>query len=223
MAGRLVLGIDEAGRGPLIGDMFIAAVALFEDDANLLMMRGVKDSKRLSPHARSRLFKEIVRLSQFIFVRRYPPDIIDIQNINDLFLEAVQAAVKTVISLGFNITTVYVDSPSNPEKLINSLRNEVGNYVELVVDYKADEKYIPVSAASIVAKVLRDSHINYLRGIYGDFGSGYPSDPRTIKWLKDHLYAGAEPLPPIVRRSWGTLRKFRSKTLLDFTSKPVNP
>lgn len=202
----LVLGVDEAGRGPLIGDMFVAALALHERDLATLAEVGVNDSKRLTPSSRFKLLNHIINRSRYIFVKRFPPDVIDLNNINSLFISAVVSAVKAAYALGLNPTTIYVDSTSSRQKIINSLASIVREGTTLIVDYKADEKYVAVAAASIVAKVLRDSHVSYLRGVYGDFGSGYPSDPRTIRWVEECLKS-SKALPPIVRRSWRTVRR----------------
>ncbi len=213
----LYLGIDEAGRGCLVGDMFVAAVALYDDVVELLANAGVKDSKKLSPNSRSKLFKVILSNASFIYVRRYQPDVIDSVNLNDLFLDAIKASIKTVYKLGFKPTTIYIDSTSNMKKIVNSLSGIVYHGTNLIVEYNADEKYIPVSAASIVAKVLRDRHIEYLKTLYGDFGSGYPSDPKTIKWIRDIVLTHSE-VPPIVRKSWKTIKKIYSnvKTLDEY-------
>jgi ribonuclease HII len=213
----LYLGIDEAGRGCLVGDMFVAAVALYDDVVELLANAGVKDSKKLSPNSRSKLFKIILSNASFIYVRRYQPDVIDSVNLNDLFLDAIKASIKTVYKLGFKPTTIYIDSTSNMKKIVNSLSSIIHHSTNLIVEYNADEKYIPVSAASIVAKVLRDRHIEYLKTLYGDFGSGYPSDPKTIKWIRDIVLTHSE-VPPIVRKSWKTIKKIYSsvKTLDEY-------
>jgi ribonuclease HII len=213
----LYLGIDEAGRGCLVGDMFVAAVALYDDVVELLANAGVKDSKKLSQNSRSKLFKVILSNASFIYVRRYQPDVIDSVNLNDLFLDAIKMSIKTVYKLGFKPTTIYIDSTSNMKKIVNSLSGIVYHGTNLIVEYNADEKYIPVSAASIVAKVLRDRHIEYLKTLYGDFGSGYPSDPKTVKWIRDIVLTRSE-VPPIVRKSWKTIKKIYSsvKTLDEY-------
>jgi ribonuclease HII len=78
--------------------------------------------------------------------------------------------------------------------------------VRLVAENKADEKYPVVSAASIIAKVTRDSVIRELHGEYGDFGSGYPSDRRTVNFVIE-CYARMGGFPEIVRKKWLTVRR----------------
>jgi ribonuclease HII len=90
---------------------------------------------------------------------------------------------------------------------------------EIVSEHHADEKYRVVSAASIVAKVVRDREIKKIAKEYGEIGSGYPSDPVTIRWLSGYIADNPSP-PPIARRSWKTvgalLAKKNQRTLLDF-------
>ena len=91
-------------------------------------------------------------------------------------------------------------------RLASKLASCIDHSAKIVAEHRADEKYIPVAAASILAKVLRDEHIELLKKVYGDLGSGYPSDPRTRNWLKRYYEEHGE-LPPIVRRSWSTIKK----------------
>ena len=94
---------------------------------------------------------------------------------------------------------------------------------KIVAEHKADSKYIPVAAASILAKVTRDRAIEKLKEAYGEIGSGYPSDPITRRFLEEY-YKKHGVFPPIVRKSWKTLEKIEEKlknkeaqsTILDF-------
>lgn len=205
----IIVGIDEAGRGPLIGDMFVAGVALDNSVCDKLIANGVRDSKLLTPNSRHRLLNAVINASHFIYVRRYQPEVIDSSNINSLFIEAVKSCIRTMLKLGVKPSAIYIDSPSCRGRLIKSVKPLIGDGVELIVEFNADRKYVAVAAASIIAKVLRDSHIHYLRTIYGDFGSGYPSDPKTVKWIEGLIVNGSQ-LPPIVRRSWKTIKRLSS-------------
>lgn len=203
----IILGIDEAGRGPVVGDMFVACVGFREELTEYLRELGVRDSKSLSSHARAALFSRIVEIAEVMFVRRYSPSMIDKSNLNRLFIDAVISSIKTVLSMGINVREVYVDALSSP-KHKRDLLESVPSNISLIYEYRADVKYPAVAAASIVAKFLRDAHVSYLHSIYGDFGSGYPSDPKTIKWLTERSLSGV----PIVRRSWSTLKRLGLKT-----------
>ncbi|MCI4436683.1 MAG: ribonuclease HII, partial [Ignisphaera sp.] len=87
-----------------------------------------------------------------------------------------------------------------------------------------DSKYIAVSAASIVAKVLRDWHIDQLKKVYGDIGSGYPSDKKTVEWLQNYYKEFGE-LPSVVRKSWKTIERIlgisakKQKSLVEYIEK----
>ena len=89
--------------------------------------------------------------------------------------------------------------------------------IELLVEHKADLNHISVSAASVLAKVTRDSEIEKIKkAIKEDFGSGYPSDPKTKAFLEKNF----EKYPEIFRKTWSSHkeminRKFQ-KSLSDF-------
>ncbi|MGC8975104.1 MAG: ribonuclease HII, partial [Thermoprotei archaeon] len=192
---------------PVIGDMFVACVGFRGELTEYLRELGVRDSKSLSPRARATLFSRIVEIAEVVLVRRYSPSVIDESNLNKLFVDAVISFIKTVLSMGIDVREVYVDAVSSPKHRKDLIEGVPPN-IRLVYEYKADVKYPAVAAASIIAKFLRDSHVSYLRSVYGEFGSGYPSDPRTIKWLTEHPLSGV----PIVRRSWSTLKRLGLKT-----------
>jgi ribonuclease HII len=77
-----------------------------------------------------------------------------------------------------------------------------------VSEHKADRNFAVVSAASIIAKVERDREIAELAKTLGFFGSGYPSDPRTVKFL-EKCCQDLEEYPEYVRKSWRPARKIR--------------
>ena len=209
---RILLGIDEAGRGSLVGNMFVVGVCVSEDKIGLLENIGVRDSKTLTPQRRQELYTIIKTLVKAIIVEQIPPQRIDYENLNELFLEAVSKIVARAISICKTIDAIYIDLTGSKHKLIESIR-KVGFKGEIIAEHHADRKYIIVSTASIVAKVLRDQHIKELSEIYGDIGSGYPSDPKTIKWLLS--IASEKSLPPIVRRSWGTIKRYLPQVHID--------
>ncbi len=206
------LGIDEAGRGPVIGSMFVAGVLLDENSEELLMKAGVRDSKLLTPNSRMKLLTLILKEAKFVAVIERKPWEVDSYNINKLFIESVVSIVKLTKGYGHTFDRVIVDSTSSRRELVNALIKEVGSNAEVIVEDRADRKYVVVAAASIVAKCFRDTHVKYLHLKYGDFGSGYPSDPKTIEWLK--RFSGSNELPPIVRRSWRTLKRLGIRTSL---------
>jgi len=210
-----VAGIDEAGRGPVIGPMVMACVVVDKRSLPFLEKLGVKDSKALSPAARSRLSKSIARIAVEVRLRVVSPEEIDsavwgvtARNLNDLEAKVVAELIN---NLGSAISIVYLDSPDpNPARYAEIVRSYLRvKDVEIVADNKAEEKYVVVATASILAKVKRDAIIKELEATYGPLGSGYPSDPRTreflVNWVKEH---GS--LPPIARKSWETSKKILS-------------
>ncbi len=209
-----ICGVDEAGRGPVIGPMVIAIVCVDEDKINKLQELGVCDSKQLEPAERTRLHDKIRRVADFVKYLLVQPDEIDhyvsLNRLNILEAEKTSLLVfEAVVSLR-DVRMVIVDSPDvRPERyarVVKSLLTQRGVTCEIIAEHKADRKYPVVSAASIVAKYVRDSEIEKLKQVYGDFGSGYPSDPRTIRFLIEFVRKRGS-LPPIVRRSWSTVQR----------------
>ncbi|MCR8433811.1 MAG: ribonuclease HII [Crenarchaeota archaeon] len=214
----LLAGIDEAGRGPVIGPMVIACVSVPRDKGDevneLLLNIGVKDSKLLSKKKREELFERLKQYLGSITVAYIAPEIIDEYASKGRYNWLEAEVISRLLSLIPGIKIVYIDAPSNSkdfEKKIRSfLRGESG--IELIVEKQADKKYPIVSAASIVAKVLRDKAIEEIKKeIEIDFGSGYPSDPKTREALPKILKIR----PEAVRKSWKTLRKVQQTKLDD--------
>ncbi len=200
-----VVGVDEAGRGSLVGEMIVAAVAAPLGSDDELRSIGARDSKAMTASSRARVYAEIARRYPFAAVPVRPWEI-DRENLNVLTARAAARAVRIVAERlgGYNrICLVIVDRFGSPSKLIAHLRRE-GYRGRVIAEERADARHPVVGAASVVAKHVRDSRIRVLRSLYGLEGSGYPSDPRTVEWLRRVLERGAP--PPIVRRSWDTLR-----------------
>jgi len=214
----LYCGIDEAGRGPVIGPMAVACIVVNEKTINALEKLGVRDSKTLLPSTRIKLYKRLGFIAEKVHVRIVSPPEIDkavfgktFKNLNDL--EAFMAASLIAEVYEPDVSKIFVDSPDiNPERYklrILKHLNKLGLRVEpkkLICENKAESKYVIVAAASIIAKVRRDLIIEKLKTIYGDIGSGYPSDPVTREFLKRAIKAGKT--PPIIRFSWKTLKRY---------------
>ncbi|WP_088856545.1 ribonuclease HII [Thermococcus siculi] len=208
--GKKLAGIDEAGRGPVIGPMVIAAVVVDEKNVPKLEELGVKDSKRLTPRRRERLFDEIIRLLDDYAILELWPDEIDSREgtLNEF---EVENFVKALNSLKVKPDVVYIDAADvKEERFGEDIRKGLDFGAEIVAEHKADDKFVPVSAASIIAKVTRDRAIEALKEEYGEIGSGYPSDPRTRAFLENYFREHGD-FPPIVRRSWKTLKKIEEK------------
>jgi ribonuclease HII len=208
----LVAGIDDAGRGSVIGPLVIAGVLMKREDLPKLTRLGVKDSKFLSPSKREVLFFEIKGIAQKIRVIKLSPKKIDnvVLHGKKLFklnrLEA-QAMAKVIELLKPDMT--YVDaSDVNEERFKIHIIECLSYTTEVVSEHKADRIYPIVSAASIIAKVERDRVIAKLREKYGDFGSGYPSDRKTKIFLQECPDRFGK-FPNFVRKSWKTVKQIK--------------
>lgn len=204
------LGIDEAGRGSLVGPMVIAGVIIDDDKEKLLKSIGVKDSKKLTPKARERLFWDILDVAEGIVVAKAYPDEIDSINLNLLTYKKVIEIIHASLALDPKIVTI--DKVGN-EKIVVDEINRLGLIPNVM--FNADVLFVESSAASIVAKVVRDSIISILRKEYGNFGSGYPGDPKTISWIKEAYLKQPDNPPPIIRRSWKILRTVAPKYYIE--------
>lgn len=216
-------GIDEAGRGPVIGPLVIAAVVIDESNLKRLKSLGVKDSKKLTPMKREELFNSIVALLDDYVIIELLPEQIDNRDVSLNEFE-IRNFVKALNSLKIKPDILYIDAADVKEGRFGEMIGKSLNFSpEIIAEHKADAKYLPVSAASILAKVTRDRAIEKLKEKYGEIGSGYPGDPRTREFLEEY-YKKYGKFPPIVRKSWNTLRKIEEDveekkkqfTLLDF-------
>jgi len=210
----LIAGVDDAGRGSVIGPLVIAGVLMKEEELPKLVELKVKDSKLLSPRRRESLAVEIKRVAQKYSVIKLSPQEIDkvVQTGKKLHrlnrLEA-QTMAKVIEMLKPNIA--YVDASDVLEERFKQHILECLPFkVEIVSEHKADRKYPIVSAASIIAKVERDKEIAELKNAHGDFGCGYPTDPKTISFLRRCLEKFRE-YPDFVRKSWKPAKKAKSE------------
>jgi len=200
----LVCGVDEAGRGSLLGPLVIAGVSIQHTKLKLLSSMGIRDSKKLSPSAREILYKKIIEFADNYTVARIYPNVIDssVRKHKLNFLEAKYMA-KVIRELKPSIT--YVDSCDVNPKRFGKQISKLSNNSKIHSHHKADDKFVIVSAASIIAKVTRDKSIARLQKEH-DLGSGYPSDSKTINFVSDCVSNGKD-VPSFVRKSWKTFKK----------------
>jgi len=218
----LILGIDDAGRGPLIGPMILAGVLLTKQQELKIKKAGAKDSKLLTHPQRIALSKIIKENSiSHKVVKSFPQEIDFSENLNTL--EAKKSAeIINSLNTKKDKILVIVDCPSvNIKAWTNTLLKFIDNpkNLELHCEHKADFNHTSVSAASILAKVAREEEVSKIKEQYGNIGSGYPSDPITIQFLKENGSRFSN--NGIFRKSWATWKKLfpeskKQKTLKDF-------
>jgi ribonuclease HII len=214
----LLGGVDEAGRGCVLGPLAVAGVSVEAERVQELKDLGVKDSKLLSPKQRESLYPEILKVCRRVEVSRIPPKMIDLyvsrgkkyRRLN--YLETIHMA-RVIDLLGAD--EVYVDAPDvNPARFTAELEELLSCRPRIIAEHKADLNYPVVSAASIIAKVERDKEVALLREVHGDFGSGYPSDPDTIAFLESWMKSNASQ-PDFARKSWKTWQRIDAYATLD--------
>lgn len=158
---QLVAGVDEVGRGPLVGDVVTAAVILDPNNP----IEGLNDSKKLSEKKRLALLPEIKEKALAWAVGRCSPEEIDEINILQATMVAMQRAIA---GLKVQPDLALIDGNRCPELPMDS---------QAVV--KGDLRVAEISAASIIAKVVRDQEMEELDKQYPQFGfakhKGYPT------------------------------------------------
>lgn len=207
----LIAGVDEAGRGPCFGPMAITIVVTEKGIEKKLKLMGVKDSKRLLPSKRKSLTESIKNhLVEEKTRLIWPLELNDLMARYSLNEIEAQMIAQLINGLENEPKIVYVDSPDVAkgafEKRIRKYLNEKNQKIEIIAENKADSNYLIVSAASIIAKVARDKEIEELAKRFGDFGSGYPSDPKTKKYLKEYVEKHKK-LPPFSRIFWSNCKE----------------
>ncbi|MDY6765943.1 MAG: ribonuclease HII [Candidatus Nanohaloarchaea archaeon] len=205
-----VLGIDEAGRGAVLGSMFIAGVLIDEQDEYELRTMGLKDSKELSDEEREGFVEPIEDLAEATVVREVTASEIDelreVTNLNMIEMRTFAAIIEEL-----EPGEAIIDLPEpDGERFANKIRNELPDgfpAVEITAEHGADDTYPIVSAASILAKSAREAHTAELKGKYGvDFRTGYSHDQDTLDFLADYLEQYGE-LPEETRMSWSTAQR----------------
>jgi ribonuclease H2 subunit A len=211
----IILGIDEAGRGPVMGPMVYACAYWKEEyDKDIRKKFKFNDSKALRAEEREKMFENIKSHPNII---RYeliilPPDYISKEmlkrekvSLNQISQDSAKKLIKMAMDKKANIRKIFVDTVGPAESYEILLKKSLpDDTIQVKVEPKADATYECVSAASIVAKVTRDSIIETLEKTDKECGSGYPSDPKTKEWLKNN-YDNVFGFGREVRFSWKTV------------------
>ncbi|MEM3958177.1 MAG: ribonuclease HII [Thermoproteota archaeon] len=212
----LIAGVDEAGRGCVIGPLVIAAVGVEEKSVQRLVEAGVKDSKRLSPRSRVQIASSIRRIARVVETRRLSASRIDGLRARGVSLNEIEAMLVGSILSKHRRGVFYVDSvDSNCERFrMMMLRHAPGFKGVLIVRNYLDESNPMVGAASIIAKVERDRAVKSLLRKAGlPECSGYSSDPRTVRIVEQLLQSGSK--TSMLRRSWSTVGRIGARLSQD--------
>ncbi|XP_033126426.1 ribonuclease H2 subunit A-like isoform X2 [Anneissia japonica] len=211
------LGIDEAGRGPVLGPMVYGICYCPVSEKEKLKDMGFADSKTLSEEKREGLFTSIEEAGDLLGfeVEVISPTFISNNmlkrskySLNAISMDSAIGLVKLALKNGVNLTEVYVDTVGPAVKYQEKLQGIFPD-LTITVESKADAKFPIVSAASICAKVVRDRVLKTWTFSEGDQYtlakdvSGYPSDPSTKQWLRENIDK-VFGFPSVVRFSWST-------------------
>ncbi len=210
----LIAGVDEAGRGCVIGALVLCAFAVEEDRHHELHAAGARDSKVMTQEARNKA-KPLLEAKGTALC-----EMISAVEITELMTKRVSLNEIEAISIGdvLNrlekkagpLSTVYIDSP---DPVASTFERRIRKYykgkAKLVCDHHAESKYPVVAAASVVAKVTRDAELEKVKKEVGeDFGSGYTHDPATIDFLKRNH--NAEKVQRHLRHKWKTIKNLKT-------------
>ena len=203
-----ICGIDDAGRGSMLGPLVIAGVSLEKKNLKKLTSLGVKDSKKLSSKSREILYKKIIEIVDDYYVAKIPPRSID-ANVKKHLLNNLEAKYMAKVVSKLDADTSYVDSCDVKPLRFGKIISQLSNDHKIKSYHHADSRFVVVSAASILAKVSRDKSIERLRKIH-NLGSGYPSDSATVKFVTKY-YKKNHNMPVFVRKSWKPVQKIMGK------------
>ena len=199
-----ICGIDDAGRGSMLGPLVIAGISIDKRKLRKLSALGVKDSKKLSPHLREHLYKKIIEIIDNYHIVRIPPRSID-ASVKKHCLNHLEAKSMAKVVLKLTPDVSYIDSCDVIPKRFGREISQLSENHKIKSYHHADSRFVVVSSASIIAKVTRDKAIENLRKKY-DIGSGYPSDSKTVKFVTSY-YKENKMMPNFVRKSWKPTQK----------------
>jgi ribonuclease HII len=211
----LISGVDDAGRGSVIGPLAIAGISIEEKNLPKIVDLGVKDSKLLSPKRRETLAHQIRELALNCNVVLLSPSEIDrvVETGKRLHrLNRLEAQTMARVLAALKPDVAYVDaSDVLPNRFGDHIAERLTFKLKIISEHKADSKYPIVSAASIIAKVERDKALSELQKKYGNIGCGYPTDSNTIEFLKCWIEKFGS-YPDFVRKSWKPAKRIKQET-----------
>lgn len=198
------IGVDEAGKGPVLGPMVAAAVRAAPED----LPDGLADSKQLTPSRRESLAAALRATEPVdIGIGVVTVDEIDAPetDMNSLTVTAQVRAIGAVPAAGERVIVDAGDvSEARFARRVTAGVADDGPDIEVTAEHGADDSYRLVAAASVIAKVDRDSRLELIGSDYETaVGSGYPSDSTTRTFLAEYVDQYGE-LPACARQSWST-------------------
>ena len=218
----IICGIDEAGRGPVIGPLILCGVCFEESQLPFLKKIGVRDSKKLSPKRRKELAKTIKDNCLSFEIIKVSAKEIDKRETDRITLNRLEELKMADIINKLKPDVIYIDAADvNEERFGKSIERSLDYSPNKIVSkHRADDTFPIVSAASIIAKDTRDDVIEKFKQKYGDIGSGYPSDKRTTDFLRNWIKKNKN-FPPFVRISWETTKRIldqevKNKKITDY-------
>ena len=206
----IICGVDDAGRGSMIGPLVISGVTIDKKNVKKLRSIGVQDSKKLSPKTREILYKKIIEIVDDYHVVRISPKTID-SNVFKHKLNHLEAKNMAKVIKELSPQVAYVDSCDVDYKRFGNEISLLTSNSKIISRHHADSRFIVVAAASIIAKVSRDKSIHRLKKNF-DLGSGYPSDKNTVKCVKKLLLQKKQSYS-FIRMSWKPVQKIVNRKL----------
>lgn len=212
-----VIGVDEAGKGPVLGSMFIGFCIIhvekkedIDDFQKHLKELGVTDSKKLSDFKRAQLYEQLKTKCDMKFVQ-LTPNILNLRMQKESLNEIEISAIVTILKAE-KPQLVYLDAlTAKPKEYGEQIRNSLGFPCEIISENKADLTYTIVGAASIIAKELREQEVAQIKhNLKIDCGSGYPADPKTREFVK--LHGKVKEYEFLFRKEWATYKELTSNT-----------
>ena len=206
----LLMGADEAGKGPVIGSMFVAGLVIEEERLFDLAALGVRDSKMLSSVKRESLARKITSIATDQYILEVRPEVIDelrqVMTMNEIMVRSFSQVVERLHADRGVLDAADV----NAERFARAVRNRCKSSMDLIAEHGADQRHRVVSAASILAKVRRDQSMRELeQKMQCTIGSGYPHDRDTIAFLSGWVRENKE-LPSCARHSWTTAQRIKA-------------
>jgi ribonuclease HII len=204
----MICGVDEAGRGPVMGPMVIAGLML--ESKTQLEGLNVRDSKKCTPKRREKLAVQLNEIAQTEVIMVPAADIDAMRT--HMTMNQIETKIFASVIEKLKPAIAYIDSADvDEERFGRDIKSELDFDLQIISKHGADDFYPIVSAASIIAKTQRDSEIEKIKLKLGEnIGSGYPSDSTTINFLENWIKEHGTP-PPHTRHSWKTTQRILDK------------